>query len=215
MNFHQSRQLGRSRLLQLRERTNEAEAAMIDERARFTALARNEPTPAVVAFNLFQTPEDIAAQMVDALGSLDGCNVLEPSAGLGRLYRAIRQRSPDCPVTLVEVAPQCCQVLYGQIAGDPQARLLQGDFVTREAIGSYDRIVMNPPFKMGLDVRHILHARSLLKPGGLLVALCYNGGKQNAKLKPLASTWHVLPANSFRDSGTSASVAMLTLHASP
>ena len=208
-----SRKLGRSRLFALRDQTRDVEETMIHERARFAAIERNETPPAVVAFNLFQTPEAIAAEMVDALGDIDGASVLEPSAGLGRLYRAIRRRSATCPVTLVELAPQCCEVLYSQTASDANARLLQGDFIARDPIGLYDCIVMNPPFKRGLDVRHILHARTLLKPGGRLVALCYDGVKQNAKLKPIADSWRVLPANSFKESGTTAGVVMLTIHA--
>jgi 16S rRNA G1207 methylase RsmC len=184
---------------------------MISERARFTAIERNEPAPAVVAFNLFQTPDAIASVMVGSLDLFDGCSVLEPSAGLGRLYRAVRRLSASCSITLVEIAPQCCQVLYGETSHDPQTRLLQGDFLTREAVGLFDRVIMNPPFKQGLDVKHIMHARTLLKPGGRLVALCYDGVKQNAKLRPLADSWRVLPANSFKESGTAAGVVMLTM----
>jgi SAM-dependent methyltransferase len=204
---------GRNRLLALRDRARIAESEMIDERARFRAVERNKPAPAVVAFNLFQTPDAVASEMVDALDLSDDCSVLEPSAGLGRLYRAVRRKSASCDVTLVELAPQCCQVLYRETANDAKTRLLQGDFLTREAVGSFDRIVMNPPFKQGLDVKHITHARTLLKPGGRLVALCYDGVKQNAKLRPIANTWQVLPANSFKESGTTAGVVMLTIHA--
>lgn len=213
MTLQNSRRTGRLRLLEQTEAVEAVEETMIGERAGFAAIERNEPAPAVVAFNLFQTPDAIADQMADALGDLDGCSVLEPSAGLGRLYRAVRRRSAACPVTLVELAPQCCHVLYDQTNSDPQARLLQGDFLTCDAVGLYDRVLMNPPFKQGRDVKHILHARSLLKPGGRLVALCYDGVKQNAKLHPLADSWRVLPANSFKESGTTAGIVMLTMHA--
>jgi 16S rRNA G1207 methylase RsmC len=77
--------------------------------------------------------------------------------------------------------------------------------------GEFDAVIMNPPFKQGRDVKHILHALDMLKPGGRLVSLCYNGTKQNELLKPMACEWHELPANSFREEGTDASVALLVI----
>lgn len=34
---------------------------------------------------------------------------------------------------------------------------------------------------------------------------------KNEKLKPIADTWEILPEKSFRESGTSAGVALLTI----
>jgi len=68
--------------------------------------------------------------------------------------------------------------------------------------------LMNPPFKMGADIKHTLHAYGLLNPGGVLVGLCYDGVKQNEKLIPLVDSWEVLPAKSFKESGTDANVIL-------
>ena len=55
-----------------------------------------------------------------------------------------------------------------------------------EQLGAlFDRVVMNPPFGAGADIQHITHALKMLKPGGRLVALCANGPRQNAALRPL------------------------------
>ena len=72
---------------------------------------------------------------------------------------------------------------------------------------------MNPPFKNGEDIKHIKHAAAMLKPNGLLVALCANGPRQANQLKPLADTWEPLPAGSFKDQGTAVSVVLLTIRA--
>jgi hypothetical protein len=48
-----------------------------------------------------------------------------------------------------------------------------GDFLEHQ--GSYDRIVMNPPFEYGQDMEHIRHAFSLLSPGGRLVSVVCEG----------------------------------------
>lgn len=71
---------------------------------------------------------------------------------------------------------------------------------------------MNPPFKMGRDIKHILHARTLLKPGGLLVGLCFAGSRQKSKLRPLVDSWEELPPDTFKSEGTRAQVAMVIMH---
>jgi phospholipid N-methyltransferase len=208
-----SRKTGLLRLRHLRERTEAKAEEMDAERKRFARLASEQEKPrAVSAFNLFQTPPAVAARMVSLAGPLDGVRVLEPSAGLGRIYRAIREES-DCEVVMVEQSADCCRELYGQTEA---GRLVQDDFLLCDAErlgGLFDVVLMNPPFKQGRDIKHIRHALTLLRPGGLLVGLCFNGNRQNKQLKPIATTWEPLPADSFRESGTRASVVMLTISA--
>jgi SAM-dependent methyltransferase len=91
-----------------------------------------------------------------------------------------------------------------------QAR--QADFLeVAEGQGCFDKIVMNPPFKNGDDIKHIKHAIKFLRPGGRLVALCANGPRQREQLMPLADTWEDLPQGTFKDSGTMVNAAMLTI----
>jgi hypothetical protein len=68
---------------------------------------------------------------------------------------------------------------------------------------------MNPPFRRGLDVKHILHARTLLANGGRIVALCYHGAKQQA-LRPICSQWEPI-AGAFTSEGTQAEVVLLVI----
>lgn len=209
MNNSHSR--GLLRLRHLHEVTEAKGEEMDQERQRFDAMRTAGPTRAVAAFNLFQTPDAVADAMVEQLGPLDGLRILEPSAGLGRLYRAIRRRSDLAEITLVEIAPQCAAELYRETDTDERARLIQSDFLACDADrlgGLFDAVVMNPPFKMGTDLRHIDHALQLLKPGGLLVSLCYAGSRQSARF---ADRWQLLPANSFQSEGTRAAVAMVKL----
>ena len=69
---------------------------------------------------------------------------------------------------------------------------------------------MNPPFAKGADIKHIRHALQFVKPGGRLVALCANGPRQQRELEPIASTYEPLPEGSFKSSGTSVRVVLLT-----
>lgn len=203
MPARESQLTGRLRLRHLLEVTEAVNEEMIEERPRFVALAKNEAAPRVVsAHQLFQTPPALAARVVGLLGSLG--RTLEPSAGLGRIFHAIRQAAPTAPVVLVEQSPECCGELYRQTEGDANAELVQGDFLALDAgrLGLFDSIAMNPPFKMGTDVKHIRHAMTLLAHGGRLVSLCANGPKQRAALLPIASEWIELPADSFKSEGT-------------
>jgi predicted RNA methylase len=209
MSFRESHNKGRLRLAHLHEVTEARGEDMAVEAHRFAALRDAEPTRAVSAFNLFQTPETLANELVRELGDLTGKRVLEPSAGLGRLYRAIRARW-DSELVLVEMAPQCAAELYRETRGDTQATLVQDDFLTcgPDRIGTFDVVLMNPPFKMGRDIKHIQHALSLLNPGGLLLSLCFAGVKQTAAF---GSIWKLLPADTFKSEGTKAQVAVVKI----
>jgi hypothetical protein len=67
---------------------------------------------------------------------------------------------------------------------------------------------MNPPFANGADVEHAL---SFLAPCWVLVALCANGPRQQASLRPLATTWEGLPDGTFASKVTNVRAAMMTV----
>lgn len=166
---------------------------------------------AVTGFNLFQTPVPVAQRMAalvrEKIG--EGARVLEPSAGLGRLVDPLHELRLQW--LMVEEAQECCKALMDAYK---RADVLHRDFLTVSADdigGTVDAVVMNPPFKQGRDIRHIQHALSMLRPGGRLVSLCYNGVRQNEVLRPMADHWEVLPEGSFKQEGTAASVALLVI----
>jgi 16S rRNA G1207 methylase RsmC len=137
-----------------------------------------------------------------------GHRVLEPSAGTGNLIDAIRKVQHPGHLVAVELNVELAERLRAKYQpGD--ATVKQADFLECNGdLGPFDRIVMNPPFKDGADIRHIEHARGLLAPGGRLVALCAAGPRQAAKLKPAASSWTDLGAR-FKEAGTSVHVALV------
>jgi phospholipid N-methyltransferase len=172
----------------------------------------------VTAPQLFPTPSDLAARMVALAGIEPGNEVLEPSAGTGRLLDALI--SPDqtdwkgarvSRLVAVELNPALAKRLRVTYAC---ADVREGDFLERNGdLGKFDRVIMNPPYENGADIKHIQHAITMLKPGGRLVALCANGPRQNDKLKPLASSWETLPAETFEESGTKVNAALLVIDA--
>lgn len=183
-------------------------------RPRFDRIANrheNGAAPrAVSAFNLFQTPATVAARLVGLLNLRAGARVLEPSAGLGRILRALPE---GCEVVAVEHAPQIAAELFRLEL--PGVRLLQRDFLTCTPgeLGLFDAIAMNPPFHLRADIRHILHARHFLKPGGTLAALCMAGSHRTAALRPLAASWEEIEAGAFKTEGTNVKTILLTIQA--
>lgn len=159
-----------------------------------------------VVDQLFPTPPEIAASMADYADIQAGHVVLEPSAGAGNLVKAIQDLGlRDVEIHAVEINERLLANLK-----ELTEFVLPADFLGLVAGSNrYDRIVMNPPFKNGEDIKHIQHAMTFLKPGGRLVALCANGPRQQNQLKPKADMWIDLPDGSFRESGTNVNVAML------
>lgn len=190
-----------------------AGADMDAQRGRFDRLRNrheNGAAPvAVSAFQLFQTPPDLAARLVALLDLAPGANVLEPSAGLGRILDALAPCQP-AEVVAVETAPQLCAQLFKQDRAG--VRLVQRDFLTctpstfgtadEVGLGQFDAVAMNPPFHMRDDIRHTLHALTFLRPGGRLAGLCLDTHHRAAALRARCAVWQPIPAGAFRSEGT-------------
>lgn len=162
----------------------------------------------VSAPQLFPTPPDLAARMVEEADLSPEHRILEPSGGTGRLLVAIKNALPEADLTAVEIKSHLADVIRTAYRVPTFCK----DFLTCNGeLGTFDRILMNPPFENGADIKHILHARHMLNPGGRLVALCANGPRQQEALQPLAAHWEALPAGSFKDEGTMVNVALLII----
>lgn len=186
------------------------------------AAAVKQGVRVISAPQLFPTPADLARQLVELADVSPGQRVLEPSAGTGNLVRAIADRLHgfDCGrVVAVEINAALVSELQAQrsktlYATDYTFKIIQRDFLECEPseLGDFDRIVMNPPFEDGADIKHVLKARTFLKPGGKLAAIVANGPRQRAALMGLAARWIDLPAGSFKESGTMVNTAMILIH---
>jgi hypothetical protein len=112
-------------------------------------------------------------------------------------------------LSVVEINPRLVEVLRGK---GYTARC--ADFLACNGdLGMFDRIIMNPPFVQGEDIRHVQHARTLLASGGRLVAICAAGPRQEAALRPICDQWIPLPAGSFKEQGTNINAAIVVIDA--
>lgn len=174
--------------------------ARLDERAPVVEVS--------AASQLFVTPEHACARLVSLAELKDADCILEPSAGTGAILRAIRKIAPLAQCDAVELNA----ALAGHLrAAFPDINVWCGDFMEYGQAIQYDKIIMNPPFNHAQDIRHIQRALSLLKPDGLLTAICLNGPRQQKILKPLSDIWEELPRGTF--SYTDVSTAMIRLRA--
>lgn len=174
---------------------------------------------------LFPTPCKLAQRMADICLEPDDyseglkswnrndCRILEPNAGTGALVGALGcSWYPDGELVAVEINHSLANNLETQF---PKTRVINRDFLKVYNLDPFDRIIMNPPFINGADIKHIQHALTMLKPGGRLVALCANGPRQNKQLKSLAENsggfWEDLPAGTFNHQGTNVNTALLVI----
>lgn len=161
--------------------------------------------------DFFPTPPELATQVVEMANVEDGHRVLEPSAGSGNLIVAVADLAG--PIVAVETNPTLAEQLRRRW-NDGSVTVHCADFLTCNGdLGKFDRIIMNPPFTNAADIRHIQHARTFLKPGGRLVAICANGPRQRAAFEKEAEEFIDLPADSFKASGTSVNTAIVVFTA--
>lgn len=111
----------------------------------------------------FPTPRPICERMVKLAMLRERMRVLEPSAGKGSICEAI-EKEAIVHLDVCEIQPTLARILklkgFNVIAANC--------FDIEE---QYDRILLNPPFGRGEEVKHIRHAYERLLPGGRIVAI--------------------------------------------
>lgn len=160
---------------------------------------------------LFETPVALADKLVAKLKvhSLDLC--LEPSAGRGRIVEALK-RAGAVNIAALELDADNA----AEIAADT---VTVADFlsVTPRATA----IAMNPPFTRNQDIRHVRHAYDCLTPGGRLAAIVgehgFIGKEREAVewrewLDQVGATVEIIPAGTFKESGTNIQTRMVVIN---
>ncbi len=169
------------------------------------ALESGEITNQQQANQAFYTPADLANRIVQLADIGPGSRVLEPSAGEGALVGSAVGAGAD--IVAVEQNQKDYAILSTKF-GD-RATICLGDFLgfAPAGLGTFDAVVMNPPFTRGQEVVHVRHAMKFLKLGGVLVSVMSNGvtfrdTTAYRDLRDLGLTIIPLPDDSFKASGT-------------
>lgn len=117
----------------------------------------------------YPTPDDLAEYVVKLAEIEPHHLVLEPSAGSGALLRPLGRKNNIVAVEIDDsLATGLMEAEYGCVINSSFEKAIENGDVGQW----FDRIILNPPFGPNqLDIKHILLAYSLLKPGGILVAI--------------------------------------------
>lgn len=181
----------------------------------------------------FFTPPEVADELIAYLTWWPGLSVFEPSCGHGALLEALC-RNPsaiECSrIDALEIDEDTVQQAI-ELRRDPNSALRRfagtlrfstGDFLSLDPDEEpqYDRIIMNPPFTRGSDIRHVRHAFNFLSAEGELASIMapsfQTSQTKEAKdlrslLDELAYEIYPLPEGSFKSSGTNVSTVLLVV----
>jgi len=142
-------------------------------------------------YQFFETPEDIAEYMINLLYGhedvKDFKNILEPSAGQGRLIEVINRHNPNT-VDCFELMDNNINILQTKILDGLKAKIIGKDFLTEKIDKKYDLIVANPPFTKNSDIIHVRRMYDLLENNGYIVTIMskhwdYATDKQSVEFK--------------------------------
>lgn len=172
-------------------------------------------------FQFFATPKKLAERMVDLaeLHEHDGLgfgSILEPSAGQGAIVNAIHEATGYTSVAGYELMPENRGILKKIHA----LNIIGNDFLKADESSKYDRIIANPPFTKNQDIDHIRKMYSVLAEGGVLVtisSISWTFGTQKKQvqfrewLDEIGAYQEELPADTFKESGTSVKTMLLVI----
>lgn len=171
-------------------------------------------------FGQFDTPSELAANVVALARIEPGMHVLEPSVGVGNIAREIRAVGGIVHAFEIDAKRRAVYESAG-LSAFPCA---SGDFLSFEAPervdAAFDRVVMNPPFGMQADIDHVLHAAKFVKPGGRVVAIMslsvmFRENRKTGDFRQFVvacgGMLDRLPEGSFKASGTSVNACIVAL----
>ncbi len=146
----------------------------------------------------FPTPRRLAHYMASMLELNEKSRVLEPSAGEGALISAVLDEYSDLsPIHFFELEPK--RVNHIKRTFGDKVCFVGNDFLAfTKANLAFDRIIMNPPFSGGQDIKHVTHAFSLLEPGGKLVSITFPGWLTH-KTSAASEFRHLVERNGYHE----------------
>ncbi len=179
-------------------------------------LVTGEFTDKKKLFQFYETPNDLADEMVRLVCLKPGMRILEPSVGDGAIFDAIHRKIEDVEVVVVELDEK--RLNDFKLSRQPYLAIT-GDFLntsSNDLGGLFDRVIMNPPFTKMQDSKHVRKAYSLLKPGGLLIAVMsaaviWREAEDYNWIRKNAFSISECPEGTFKASGTNVNTAVVVL----
>jgi predicted RNA methylase len=166
-------------------------------------------------FQIFETPPKLAQRIIELAYIEPGMSCLEPSSGGGNIVREINKKVDKKDIICFDI----CEHLVGGLKKEG-FNVTHADFLSLGDIGTFDRIIMNPPFSKQQDIDHVLKALKYLKSDGILISIMSYGVMFRSNSKTINFWTEVnkynfetaeLPKDSFKDSGTKVNTILLTI----
>lgn len=167
-------------------------------------------------YQFFETPAEVADWLVMLAGEIhENDTVLEPSAGRGALIKAIHRACPSVTVECYELMPENREFLHSL----DNVIILDEDF-TKDSVGSYTKIIANPPFSNNQDIEHVRIMYERLAAGGTLAAITSSHWKIASEkkcvdfrnwLEEVHGEVFEIGAGEFKESGTSISTMAVVI----
>lgn len=168
-------------------------------------------------FQFFPTPDSLADYLVELAELKNWDTILEPSAWKWNILRAINRlrwktdNLQKIKVTALELNSDFEKDLWKWYLCDD---VIIWDFLEHNE--KYDNVIANPPFSNSQDVKHILHAYSLLKDWGTLVSIASSSiktrtGKLYDELRELPIEWFEVEEWAFKESNTMVNTVILRI----
>lgn len=163
-------------------------------------------------FQFFPTPKALARAMIKEAEILPTDSILEPSAGEWAIYDEFPSKND---ATAIEIQEEKYKILKN-IHSREQDEIIHWDFLEYNE-KSFDKIIMNPPFSKNQDVKHILHAYSLLKKWGRIVSVA-SSSIQHKRTSLHEELAHLHPQYieinewAFKESGTMVNTVLVIIN---
>jgi predicted RNA methylase len=180
-----------------------------------------EVTDAKKEFQFFETPQDIAIQMVKRMNIEDSDVLLEPSAGKGAILKNFPSLNRSYAV---ELNPENASFLNENF---PNVHVFARDFLDPSLYSDssfpvgFDKIIMNPPFSKHQDIKHIFQAWDILNKDGMLISVVsespfFREDKLSKEFMNLLNSNDVrvtdLEPGAFKESGTMVKARIVQLY---
>ncbi len=193
---------------------------------------REDPTPLLTQvangkrrdikkeFQFFGTPDKLGDEMVEDLRIEEYDMLLEPHGGQGALIKAVHRRFPKMLVHYCELMPLNRTFLEKL----PNVQYVTDNFLKlgrSRLLGTFHKIIANPPFTKNQDIDHIRLMYDLLAENGRIVTIAskhwqYVAGKKELEFKnwldSVDSEVQDVPAGTFSESGTSIATVKIIIN---
>ncbi len=118
-------------------------------------------------YQFYGTPEDLCDKAVGYAKIKPKQRFLEPSGGQGAICSAINRVAKNAKIDTYELM----ELNRTFLAKIPNVTILGPDFMEAPLNVKYPRIIANPPFNKGQDIKHLRRMYDLLEPKGIMT--CY------------------------------------------